>query len=139
MNPIVKNILAVLAGVVIGNVVNMGFIELGNIVVPIEGVDVSDMEALKKAMPDFGVENFIFPFLAHALGTLVGAYIAARLAATHKMKFAMGIGVFFLIGGIAVNMMLPGPIWFTIMDIALAYIPMAYIGGTLAIKHTQKA
>ncbi len=139
MNPIIRNILAVLAGVIIGNVVNMGLIELGNIIVPVEGVDVSDMEALKKAMPNFSIENFIFPFLAHALGTFVGAYIAALLAANHKMKFAMGIGVFFLIGGIIVNTLLPGPIWFAAMDIVLAYIPMAYLGGFLASKNSQQA
>ena len=39
--------------------------------------------------------------LAHALGTFAGAFLAALIAANHKMKFAPGIGVFFLMGGIA--------------------------------------
>tara|TARA_B110000046_G_C12990002_1_gene397415 strand:- start:686 stop:859 length:174 start_codon:yes stop_codon:yes gene_type:complete len=38
---------------------------------------------------------YVFPFLAHALGTLVGAFVAALTAATHKMKFAIAIGCFF--------------------------------------------
>ena len=50
------------------------------------------------------------------------------------MKFSLGIGVLFLIGGITVNYVLPGPIWFAIVDIVLAYIPMAWIGGKIVGK-----
>lgn len=46
------------------------------------------------------VEKKPSPFLPHALGTLIGAFVAAKLAANHHMKFAMGIGVSFLIGGL---------------------------------------
>ena len=80
---------------------------------------------------------FIFPFLAHALGTIVGALIAGRIATTHKMKFSLAIGGLFLLGGIMVNFMLPGPSWFAVVDILIAYIPMAWIGGKLAKKLTQ--
>ena len=69
------------------------------------------------------------PFLAHALGTLVGAYIAARFAANNNMRFALLIGLIFLAGGIANVMMLPSPLWFTLVDLLGAYIPMAYLGG----------
>ena len=79
-------------------------------------------------------EHFIMPFLAHALGTLVGAYIAATIAVNHKLKFALAIGGWFLLGGIVNIFMLPSPIWFTVVDLAGAYIPMAYLGGKLATK-----
>jgi hypothetical protein len=138
MNPIIRNILAVIAGWLGGSIVNMGLVKIGNSVFPMEGYDLSDMESLTAAMPNMTYENFIFPFLAHALGTLVGAFIAAYFAANNNMKFAYGIGVFFLLGGIMVNYMLPGPTWFTIIDIAFSYIPMAFIGGSLAIKFLKK-
>jgi hypothetical protein len=48
------------------------------------------------------------------------------------MKFALAIGFFFLIGGIMNVFMLPSPLWFTILDLAGAYIPMAWLGGLLA-------
>ena len=54
------------------------------------------------------------------------------------MKFSLGIGVLFLIGGITVNYMLPGPIWFAIVDIVLAYIPMAWIGGKIVARKRLK-
>jgi hypothetical protein len=77
----------------------------------------------------------LFPFLAHALGTLIGAIIAAAIAATHKMKFALSIGVCFLVGGVMNIVMLPSaPIWFCALDVIVAYIPMGYLGGRLMAK-----
>ena len=133
MNPVIRNILALVAGWVVGSVINMGLIQTGHTLMPIEGVDPSDMEALAAAMPTLDFKYFIFPFLAHALGTFSGAIVAGLLAASHKMKFSLGIGVLFLAGGIMVNYMLPGPIWFAVADIVLAYIPMAWIGGKIAL------
>ena len=132
MNPILRNILAVIAGAVIGSVVNMGIINIsGSIIPPPEGTDTSTMEGLKSAMQLFETKHFIFPFLAHALGTFVGAFLAALIAATHKMKFALGIGAFFLIGGITNAFMLPAPTWFIVLDLAAAYLPMAWLGGKM--------
>jgi len=74
------------------------------------------------------------PFLAHALGALAGAFVAALIATNHKMKFALVIGAFFLIGGIANVFMLPSPIWFAVLDIGVAYLPMGWLGWKLAEK-----
>ena len=133
MNFVIKNILAVIIGWLSGSIINMGLIKIGHVLIPIEGVDPNDMNAMAEALPTLGFKYFIFPFLAHALGTLIGAMIAGLMAANHKMRFALGIGVLFLIGGIIVNYMLPGPTWFAVTDILLAYIPMAWIGGKIAV------
>ncbi len=133
MNPILRNILAAIAGVVVGGIVNSALVNIGPYVVPMPaGADVSNMETLAASMKLFTPINFIFPFLAHALGTLVGAFTVAKLAASHKMKFAIGIGAFFLLGGITAVAMLGGPLWFIVADLVLAYIPMGYFGGKLA-------
>ena len=132
MNPIVRNILAIVAGIVIGSVVNLGLVTIGMSVVPLpEGTDVSSMEALRESMKSLAPVNFIFPLLAHALGTLTGAFVAAKIAASHPMKFAIGIGIFFLLGGIAMILNCGGPLWFIATDLLLAYIPMAVLGGIL--------
>ena len=132
MNTILRNIIAVVAGVIFGSAVNMGIIMIsGSIIPPPDGADVTTTEGLKAAMHLFQPKHFIMPFLAHALGTFAGAFVAGLIAANHKMKFALGIGVFFLIGGIASVLMLPSPTWFTILDLVGAYIPMAYIAGKL--------
>ena len=134
MNPILKNIIAVVAGWAVGSIVNMGLITLGHSIMPIDGVDPNDMEALAAAMPDLSAKYFTFPFLGHALGTLVGAAVAARIAANRKMIMAIVIGVLFFGGGIMVNQMLPSPGWFTALDLIVAYIPMAWLGGKIGSR-----
>jgi len=135
MNPIVKNILAVISGIVAGSLVNMGLIMIsGSIIPPPEGADITTMEGLQEAMHLFEPKHFLFPFLAHALGTFAGAFVAVKIAVNHKLKFALAIGCLFLIGGIINIVMLPSPLWFTIVDLAGAYIPMAYLGWMLAEK-----
>jgi len=133
MGSVGRNILAVIGGIVVGSIVNMALVNLGPLVVPLpEGADVSDMEKLRESMGLFKPMNFLFPFLGHALGTLVGAWVAAKFAASHPLRCAMVIGVFFLIGGIAAIKMLGGPMWFNATDLLLAYLPMAYLGALLA-------
>ncbi len=138
MHPIVKNILAVIAGWLGGSIVNMGLIQMGHTLMPIEGIDPEDMEALAAVMPTLEWTYFIFPFLAHALGTLVGATLAGLIATGHKMRFSLAIGGLFLLGGIAVSYMLPAPAWFTVTDLLLAYIPMAWLGGKVAGKVSKR-
>lgn len=135
MNPVLKNILAVVAGVIVGSMVNMGIVMIsGSVIPPPEGGDITTIEGLKSTIHLFEPKHFIFPFLAHALGTLVGAFIAAKIAATRKMLMALLIGLFFLIGGTVNIAMLGGPMWFTALDIIVAYLPMAYLGYLLAKK-----
>lgn len=140
MNPMLKNTLAIIAGAVLGSLVNMGIILVsGSVIPPPDGADVTTMEGLKASLHLFQPRHFIFPFTAHAVGTFAGAFLAAIIASSHKMMIALGIGVFFLAGGIANILMLPSPAWFTFLDLAGAYIPMGYLAGrlvTLKIQHT---
>ena len=140
LKSVVKNILVIIAGVVVGSIVNMSLVNVGYSVVPLsEGADVSTMESLQESMKLFTPVNFLFPFLAHALGTLVAAFIAARFTGSHHMSFALGIGVFFLMGGIAAVIMFGGPLWFKVVDLLVAYIPMSYLGAILADKTRPSA
>jgi hypothetical protein len=132
MNPILRNILAIIAGLFIGSIVNMGIIVIsGNFITPPAGVDMTTEEGLKAGMHLLEPKHFIFPFLAHAIGTFVGAYLAARIA-TKKVLFAMVIGFVFLSGGIWMVVVLPSPIWFTLIDLLGAYLPVAYFAGKIA-------
>lgn len=128
----IRNILAIVAGLIVANLVNMGLINLGHAVIALPpGTDASTMEGLKVAMQTFGPEQFIFPFLAHAVGTFAGALVAAAIAASHKFVMAMVIGVVSLLGGITAGIWLGAPLWFDAVDFIFAYIPMAWIGAKL--------
>lgn len=133
MNPVVPNSIAIVGGLVLGGVVNMGLITIGGeLVPPPVGADVSSMEGLAAAMQLYEPKHFIFPFLAHSLGTLAGAVFAAKVAATLKLFMALLIGLAFLAGGTIMVMSVPAPIWFSTLDLVGAYLPMAYLGHRLA-------
>ena len=133
MNPILRNILAVIAALIVGVVVNAGLITISpELIPPPEGVDVMDVESIKAHLHLYQPKHFIFPFLAHALGTLAGAYVVSRMAINHYLKLAIGIGVFFFIGGIMTAQAIPAPTWFLVSDLVGAYFPMAWLGWKLA-------
>lgn len=133
MNSTLKNTLVVIAGLISGGIVNMGIIMISGSIIPApNGVDVTTMEGLKETMHLFEPKHFLFPFLAHAFGTLIGAIIASKFAATKQKSMALIVGVVFLVGG-AINVyILPSPMWFNAVDLIGAYIPMAFIGWKLA-------
>jgi len=113
----------------------MAIVTLGPMIIPPpEGADVTTMEGLSESIHLFEPQHFISPFLAHALGTLVGAWLAAMIAVSHRSKLAIGVGAFFLIGGVMNVMMLPSPMWFNALDLIVAYIPMGWLGGKMAAR-----
>jgi len=133
MNPIIRNILAVVAGFVVGSIVNSALVNLGPSLIALpEGADITSMEGLKESMNLFKPANFLFPFLGHAVGTLLGAFTAVKIAVSHKKKIGLGMGALFFLGGVAAVVMLGGPTWFKALDLIMAYFPMAWLGSKLA-------
>lgn len=129
MPTLVRNALALVVGALVGGSVNMALITLGTALIPPPpGVDVTQAEALARSIHLFEPRHFVMPWLAHALGTGVGAFVAYLVAASHKAAFAWAIGVLFLGGGIAACFMIPAPAWFIALDLLLAYLPMAWFG-----------
>lgn len=136
MPTLLRNLLAVLAGIVIGGVVNSALIALGpSLIPPPAGVDVSSAESLNRSIHLFEPRHFIMPFLAHAVGTLTGALAAYLIAASYRAQIAYVIGAVFLCGGVAASFMIPAPRWFIALDLLVAYLPMAWlairIGGRM--------
>lgn len=130
-----RNILATIAGFIIGSIVNMILVAVSGKIIPLPaGVNNKTAEGLAAGMHLMEPKHFIFPFLAHALGTLVGAFIATKLSNPKSFIGPMVIGVLFLAGGISMVFMVPSPMWFNCVDLILAYIPMAYLGYVLGKK-----
>ena len=124
----VRNVLGVLAGVVIGALVNGTLIGIGpSFIPPPEGVDVTTVESLRQNIHLFQPRHFVTPFLAHAIGTLVGALAAYLIAATHRPQMAYIVGVLSLCGGILASFLIPAPGWFIALDLVGAYLPMAWL------------
>jgi len=127
--------MAVVGGIAIGSLVNIGLIMLSpSIIPPPDGIDPTAMEDIKSVIHLFEPKHYIMPFIAHALGTLVGAFVAAKFSSSHHFYCAVAVGIYFLLGGIAANMILGSPTWYWVVDILLAYIPMAILGAILGGK-----
>jgi len=132
MHPILRNILAVVAGLILGSAVNMGILMLGMAVLPPPpGVDIMDIASINAHIHEYSFVALMVPFLAHALGTLMGAFVLTKLAASRHLELAMiFIGVVFLMGGIdAVRQIPNAPLWFDVLDLVVAYLPMAWLGA----------
>lgn len=135
MAKLLRVLLAVVLGFVVGSAVNMALIMVsGKVIPPPSGVDVTTMEGLKVALPLFEPKHFLFPFLAHALGTLAGAAVATLVAPGGSRVPALLTGVLFLLAGTANVFMLPAPAWFNATDLLLAYLPAAWFGHLLATR-----
>lgn len=129
---LLRCVLAVVLGLVVGSVVNMALVMLGgHVVAPPPGADLATVEGLRAALPAMRPVHFLFPFLAHALGTLAGAYVATRVASCYKRGAALAVGALFFAGGIMAARMIPAPAWFIVADLALAYFPFAWLGYVL--------
>lgn len=134
MNSTLRNILAVIAGWFFGSVVNMSIISFYPSIFPLpEQIIEGDMQSLIDNAHLLEIPHLISVFLAHGLGTLVGAFLATKIGVSRHLLLSMIIGVLFLLGGIAINAMLNfTPLSFSILDILLAYNPMAWVGWRLA-------
>ena len=129
-----RNALAVIVGMFLG-ALTVGLVEiLGNLIFPLPpGIDPSNPEALSRALPFLPVGALLFVLLAWAAGSLVGGFFAAWLAASHPLYMALGVGGILLIGGISTLVVLPHPLWFSVIGVLL-FLPGAYLGARLAMK-----
>ncbi len=127
----VRNILGVIVGLIVGSLVNISLIMVNLSFLP-TGADFTTPEGVNAVMQNLKPINFVIVFLAHALGALVGAFVTSLIAVSHKNKLALLIGVLFLLGGIYNAVVIEAPLWFEAVDIIFAYIPTAWIAGKLA-------
>ena len=126
MKQTLKNIAIVILGIIVGMIVNIGLIILGGTIFsPSE-----NFEPMNAMNWDF--KYFIFPFLAHSIGTLTGALIVSKLSNKSSIILPLIVGLYFLMGGIYMITILPAPMWFVLLDVVLGYIPMALLGWKLA-------
>ncbi|HEY0977809.1 MAG TPA: hypothetical protein VGE21_10085 [Flavobacteriales bacterium] len=131
MAPIARNIIALVVGAAACIILN-GLV-LGvmmKLVPPPEGF-IPEQPATYGLL---ATKHYLAPFLAHALPSFIGGYLAAWIAATRRMTFALAVGALHLLGGIAAAFLIPAPAWFIVVDLVLAYLPMAWLGGRLALR-----
>ena len=126
MKQIFRNIGIVILGIIIGMIVNMGLIIGGGMILPMPET-IDSMNAM-----NWDFKYFIFPFLAHSIGTLSGAFIVSKISRNSHIIMPLIVGLYFLSGGLYMVTILPAPTWFILLDIILCYIPMALFGWKIS-------
>ncbi|MCP5144046.1 MAG: hypothetical protein H6978_04410 [Gammaproteobacteria bacterium] len=125
---VIKNALFVVVGFVLGSVVNMALLAGGSALIPApQGVDVNDAESIANSIHLFEAKHFVFPFLAHAVGTLFGALVAGYLGWKNRVVLVWCVAVLFFAGGVATTFMIPAPVTYIAVDLTLAFAPMAVL------------
>jgi hypothetical protein len=58
--------------------------------------------------------------------------LPAVITEAYRTRVAHAAGVAFLAGGFAASVMIPAPNWFIALDLVVAYLPMAWLGLSVA-------
>ena len=132
MHPVVRSILAVLAGMLSAFVVIACVQAVGvRIYPPPPGMDPRDTATFKNLMAQMPLGALLFVLLAYAAGSVVGGWVAARFAPRAKLTHGMIVGAFLLGAGIMNMTVIPHPGWFWASAIAI-YLLGAWSGARAA-------
>lgn len=134
MNPRLKNILAVVAGVVAGSLV-IGVVEKLTAEKVPEGLDFNNKEVMVEYIKNLPARAFAFLLVAYFLGSVAAGYVANLIARSTGKKPALTAGLILFLAGVMNLVAIPHPMWFAITS-SLVYFAGAWIGGRLVAPHT---
>lgn len=107
-----RNVGAVLAGLIVGSILNMALI-FANMAVfpPPDGADLNDPTQLAAFLASAPPTVYILPILAHLTQALVGGALAARLGAAQPVTLASIVGGLTALGTLINLVLLSPPLW----------------------------
>ena len=88
-----RNVIAVIIGLVAGMALNMGILQISYLAYPIpEGLDINDPAQLQDYLDTLPATAFLIAMLAHLAQSFGGGWVAARLGSSRPMLLAMIVG-----------------------------------------------
>jgi len=125
---VARTLLAVLAGLAVMVLTVAAMEWLGHAMFPPPtGMDPADPEALERIIEILPVPSLAMVACGWALGSLAGAWVAARLAREFRLSAALAIGAVMTMLVLANFVMVPHPLWMVFAGIALP-LPLAWLG-----------
>ena len=88
------------------------------------GMDQHDMAQIKKFVSTLPTDALVIVLAGWLLGTIAGTFTAVKIAGTRVPGYVLG--AILLAAGIANAIIIPQPLWFSIVSFVI------YIGGTFA-------
>jgi hypothetical protein len=127
------SVLAIVLGAVVGCGVIFAIQSVNSLLYPFpQGLDPSkDPERFNAYVASLPPTAFIIVLTSWGVGTLAGAWLAAWLSPRARFVHGMIIGGLFLATGISIFLILPHPLWFTIVGLGV-FLPAAWLGVVLA-------
>lgn len=129
-----RNILAVIAGVILAGIVTYAVQTVGHQVYPPpENLDIKNLEAMKAYVATLPMGALLFVLLAYVLGSFAGGWLAAKIARSSQIHVPLTVGGVQLFFGLINLLMIPHPLWFAIAAV-IVFLPAAFLGGKLGVK-----
>jgi hypothetical protein len=79
---------------------------------------MDELESVKAYVAQAPIGALLFVPLSWFVGTLGGCWVAACIARPHGLRSALVVGGLFLAMGIATLVMIPSPVWFSVVGVA---------------------
>ncbi|WP_411812512.1 hypothetical protein ACLB9Y_05230 [Chryseobacterium scophthalmum] len=128
-----KKILAVVAGIIVGSICVWAVETLNHMLYPYpEGMKLGDMEGFKNYIETLPFLGKFMVIIGYALGALVSGFIATKISKDGKPTAALICGIIFLVFTIYNMTVLPTPIWFWVLGILVWTLVLA--GYRLALN-----
>ena len=129
-----KNIAAGVAGVIIALALVWLVETIGHSVYPPPSdLDFADPDAMHAYIATLPIGAFLFVGGAWFIATLGGTFAACKIGDAKPMTYAIVVGGLMLIATAANLMMIPHPLWFSILGV-VGIIVAAWLGMTLGAR-----
>ena len=129
MPPLLKSVLAVLGGVLVGFIVIFVVQNISSAMYSLpDGVTMDDRESLARAMAALPIGAFLLVLLSYALGSFVGSWVAARNAPSSPLAHALAVGVVLTFVGLMNLTAFRHPTWFVVLNVP-EFVLFAWLGG----------
>jgi hypothetical protein len=127
----IRNGLALLCGLAVGSALNQLIIQINTgLLFPMPaGSDMHDLNQLNRYLSTLPAAAFLVTIIGHLTQSFVGAWVAARAAASRPMVLALIIGLLSLAAGIMAMSLFEGPSWMAI-ELPL-YLLVAWLAGRM--------
>jgi hypothetical protein len=122
MNPVVRGVLAVIAGMLVALVLIVVVQVIGTRVYPPPPMNRASIESIKAAIAQVPLVSLLFVLLSYTAGSVAGGWVVARFAPRDKMVHAMTLaGLLFCLGIVNLTS-LPHPTWFWVASSAVYWL-----------------
>lgn len=131
-----KNILAVIAGVIAAVIVIFIVEAISNMLFPpASKIDMENPEEVRKMIENAPAGALIVVIIGWAIGSFAGGLVATIISNKNKSTYALIVGTLLMISGIINLMMFTHPIWMWIFGLGVN-LPFAYLGYRFVSKRT---